>query len=257
MQDWLAGLGGGQYVTAILWTLAALILLLVVLFVVRLLRGGRNGFTGHTRDRRPRLALGDSIAVDNQRRLVLVRRDDVEHLILTGGPTDLVVEQNIRGPGAVPRPQPVARPADLQAPPPPMVPVPTPVHAQGAAPAPRPEPAREPQPPRVEPAPAKAEQTAPEPLPPAAPAPAPRPPEPTASQPPVSATSQAAPAAPSATVTPLRPREPTGIGPEEEGDEIVWAEMEGPIPAPREQKRESSLEDEMSRLLEDISDERR
>jgi hypothetical protein len=37
----------------------------------------------------------DAAAIDNQRRLVLVRRDDVEHLILIGGPTDVVVEQNI------------------------------------------------------------------------------------------------------------------------------------------------------------------
>jgi hypothetical protein len=38
----------------------------------------------------------DATAVDSHRRLVLVRRDDVEHLILIGGPTDVVVEQNIR-----------------------------------------------------------------------------------------------------------------------------------------------------------------
>src|SRR5690606_36399351 len=35
-------------------------------------------------------------AVDSHRRLILIRRDDVEHLILIGGPTDVVVEQNIR-----------------------------------------------------------------------------------------------------------------------------------------------------------------
>ena len=39
-----------------------------------------------------RLAISDSIALDVRRRLILVRRDNVEHLILTGGPSDLVVE---------------------------------------------------------------------------------------------------------------------------------------------------------------------
>jgi hypothetical protein len=34
--------------------------------------------------------------VDSHRRLVLVRRDDVEHLLLIGGPTDVVVERDIR-----------------------------------------------------------------------------------------------------------------------------------------------------------------
>lgn len=33
--------------------------------------------------------------VDAQRRLVLVRRDDVEHLVLTGGASDLVIERDI------------------------------------------------------------------------------------------------------------------------------------------------------------------
>ncbi len=37
----------------------------------------------------------DAAAVDSRRKLVLIRRDDVEHLLLIGGPTDVVVEQNI------------------------------------------------------------------------------------------------------------------------------------------------------------------
>ncbi len=37
----------------------------------------------------------DAAAVDGRRKLVLIRRDDVEHLLLIGGPTDVVVEQNI------------------------------------------------------------------------------------------------------------------------------------------------------------------
>jgi hypothetical protein len=33
--------------------------------------------------------------VDSRRTLVLIRRDDVEHLIMTGGPVDVVIETGI------------------------------------------------------------------------------------------------------------------------------------------------------------------
>jgi hypothetical protein len=42
----------------------------------------------------PRLGVADSFDL-NRRRLVIVRRDDVEHLIIIGGPTDLVVKAKI------------------------------------------------------------------------------------------------------------------------------------------------------------------
>ncbi|HEY8268907.1 MAG TPA: flagellar biosynthetic protein FliO [Xanthobacteraceae bacterium] len=51
--------------------------------------------TGVARGRQPRLALLESTAIDARRRLVLIRRDNVEHLLLVGGPTDVVVEPNI------------------------------------------------------------------------------------------------------------------------------------------------------------------
>jgi hypothetical protein len=41
--------------------------------------------------------------VDDRRRLVLIRRGDVEHLLMIGGPTDVVVETNIVRPVAPPR----------------------------------------------------------------------------------------------------------------------------------------------------------
>ena len=37
----------------------------------------------------------ESVKMDAKRKLVLVRRDDVEHLIMTGGPIDIVVETRI------------------------------------------------------------------------------------------------------------------------------------------------------------------
>ncbi|MGO9487271.1 MAG: hypothetical protein ACLPX9_22285 [Rhodomicrobium sp.] len=44
---------------------------------------------------RRRLAFVERTYLDNGRKLLLVRRDDVEHLILIGGPIDLVVETGI------------------------------------------------------------------------------------------------------------------------------------------------------------------
>src|SRR5262249_5839995 len=51
--------------------------------------------TTAARGRQPRLAVIDAAPVDSRRRLVLIRRDNVEHLLLIGGPSDVVVEPNI------------------------------------------------------------------------------------------------------------------------------------------------------------------
>jgi flagellar protein FliO/FliZ len=42
-----------------------------------------------------RLDVVEQSSIDGRRRLVLIRRDDVEHLIMTGGPVDVVIETNI------------------------------------------------------------------------------------------------------------------------------------------------------------------
>jgi flagellar protein FliO/FliZ len=63
-------------------------------WALRRIGGDRIGAPA-ARGRQPRLAVIDAAAVDGRRRLVLIRRDNVEHLIMIGGPTDVVVEQNI------------------------------------------------------------------------------------------------------------------------------------------------------------------
>jgi hypothetical protein len=93
---WLDSIAGPQYASAVMWTIGALVLLVFVLLLIRVVRSVSSGtFVAGGRNRRARLAVMDAAAIDNQRRLVLVRRDNVEHLILIGGPTDVVVEQNI------------------------------------------------------------------------------------------------------------------------------------------------------------------
>src|SRR5882672_11507309 len=73
---------------------AVLALIGVAAWLVRRFAGSRLG-TNTNRGRMPRLAVIDAAAVDTRRRLVLVRRDNVEHLLMIGGPTDIVVEPNI------------------------------------------------------------------------------------------------------------------------------------------------------------------
>ena len=56
----------------------------------RRLRLPRNG-----RARLPRLGTVDAFDLDRQRQLVIIRRDNVEHLLMIGGPNDLVIESEI------------------------------------------------------------------------------------------------------------------------------------------------------------------
>lgn len=42
-----------------------------------------------------RIDIVEQVSVDAKRKLILVRRDDVEHLVMTGGPVDIVIESGI------------------------------------------------------------------------------------------------------------------------------------------------------------------
>ncbi len=74
--------------------IAVLALIGVAAWLVRRFANNRLG-ANTQRGRMPRLAVIDAAAVDGRRRLVLVRRDNVEHLLMIGGPSDIVVEPNI------------------------------------------------------------------------------------------------------------------------------------------------------------------
>ena len=76
------------------------VLLGLTVLIVRRLSGMGAGSGG--RSRQARLAVLDSVALDQRRRLVLVRRDETEHLLLVGGPSDLVVEPGIQRAGREP-----------------------------------------------------------------------------------------------------------------------------------------------------------
>ena len=97
MYNWIEttfNVSGGvtQAIAVILALAVVLTLFALFIFILKRLMGGQ---ATQNRSRQPRIAVMDSATVDARRRLVLVRRDNIEHLILIGGPTDVVVEQNI------------------------------------------------------------------------------------------------------------------------------------------------------------------
>src|SRR5580693_3380901 len=83
-----------QGLTFVFAFVAVLALIGAAAWLVRRFAGNRLGANAN-RGRMPRLAVIDAAAVDGRRRLVLVRRDNIEHLLMIGGPTDIVVEANI------------------------------------------------------------------------------------------------------------------------------------------------------------------
>ncbi|MCE1237647.1 MAG: flagellar biosynthetic protein FliO [Hyphomicrobiales bacterium] len=141
-RDWLDTLFGSDGGRAVQMLFALLIVVLLILAVTWLFR--RLFGTTLARGRSHRLAVVDSTAVDGHRRLLLVRRDEVEHLVMIGGPNDLLVESRILKappvlagrPGA---PATAARPQAARPVPPPPTAVEPP--APTAAPAPTPTPA--------------------------------------------------------------------------------------------------------------------
>lgn len=252
MGDWLTNLAGEGYAGAVMWTLGALVLLVLVLLAVRFFRGlGSGTFVAGGRNRLPRLAVVDAAAVDSQRRLVLVRRDDVEHLILIGGPSDIVVEQHIRPRGTEAEP-PQRRPREA-ARPQPAVPRPRPAPVPPARPAPtqgRPE-----QPPPAE----RLPRSAPEGAPTLGPAQR----LPRADEPELPSARRTEPEPPTEPAQPPR-REPSPEPRAEERHEEVLVEEEIEISIGEERRTQPaneaarrpdvSIEEEMSRLLDDLSD---
>ena len=68
--------------------------LIVLAIVYRLAFAHRLRVPGG-RTRQPRLGLVDAFSLDGQRQLVLIRRDNIEHLVMIGGPNDVLVELQI------------------------------------------------------------------------------------------------------------------------------------------------------------------
>lgn len=84
--------------------------------MLKWLRGGKAS---------QRVGVIESVQLDGKRSIKLVRRDNIEHLVLVGGRTDVVIEPNIV---RRPAPKPAHRPAyETRGLPPPGVPTPEPL----------------------------------------------------------------------------------------------------------------------------------
>ena len=93
--------------TAILGIAGLLFVIALIVLTVWAFKAlfGEGDASTAKKGRERRLAVVETAQVDANRKLCLVRRDDVEHLLILGGPVDLVVETGIKG-----------RPAPLQPP---------------------------------------------------------------------------------------------------------------------------------------------
>lgn len=87
------------YVAAFVFVIA---LIAIGAWLLKGLTGRGGNKTGSfLRGRERRLGVVEAANVDGRRKLVLIRRDDTEHLIMTGGPVDVVVETGIKTPSPV------------------------------------------------------------------------------------------------------------------------------------------------------------
>jgi len=92
--------------TYIFWTLLLVVLGLASAGIAVFLRAYLNGTSPSSvlfrQKGERRLEVVDHASVDSRRKLVLIRRDGVEHLVMTGGPVDVVIETGITPPAAPP-----------------------------------------------------------------------------------------------------------------------------------------------------------
>ncbi|MCS0496136.1 flagellar biosynthetic protein FliO [Ancylobacter sp. MQZ15Z-1] len=95
MTEMLSALTGAGNAGLLLALAGAVVLaLIVILFGRRARRRNRHAMVGGHR-----LAVVDQLQIDETRRLVLIQRDDVQHLVVLGGGSDFLVESGI---GATP-----------------------------------------------------------------------------------------------------------------------------------------------------------
>ena len=105
----LIGGSGNTLVNAALALGAVLVLIVIAMWLLKLVMKASNNVVRS--GGRRRLAIVDTLQVDGKRQLVIIRRDNIEHLILTGGPQDVLIEAGIafESQQAGPRPIPTTR----------------------------------------------------------------------------------------------------------------------------------------------------
>jgi Flagellar biosynthesis protein, FliO len=79
------------YLPILIIAMMTLIAVVILILIFKLFNQRVRGRRGQ------RLGITEFHEIDKTRRIVLVRRDDVEHLIMIGGNQDIVIESNIEG----------------------------------------------------------------------------------------------------------------------------------------------------------------
>lgn len=82
-----------QFVLALIFVIGLIGLVALVMRYFGL--GGAIRLGKHLGPTRRRIEVVEYTPIDSRRRLILVRRDDTEHLILLGNPDDIVIESGI------------------------------------------------------------------------------------------------------------------------------------------------------------------
>ncbi|WP_375642449.1 MULTISPECIES: hypothetical protein [unclassified Bartonella] len=98
MVIWLSeqiGVSAAKIMISFLFFIITIVAITIIILFLRRLSTGR--FSNNRKKSLSRLALCEVISIDRARRLVLVRCDNKEHLLLIGGLTDVVVESDITG----------------------------------------------------------------------------------------------------------------------------------------------------------------
>ncbi|WP_413154627.1 hypothetical protein [Bartonella sp. cb54] len=94
MHVWLSSQIGAPAADAIINFVLFIMVIIAIAVIIMFLRHLNTGNSDKKKHPR-RLIICDTIAIDRTRHLILVRRDDTEHLILIGGSTDIVIESDI------------------------------------------------------------------------------------------------------------------------------------------------------------------
>jgi len=107
----LNSLFGGEngYLTMIVALAIVIVLIVLAVWLIKLV-GDASASVGRGRNRR--LMVIDSVAIDNKRQAIIIRRDETEHLIVIGGPNDLVVESGFEAPPVQQVQRPRRKPAE-------------------------------------------------------------------------------------------------------------------------------------------------
>ena len=84
-------------VLAVAATLFVIAIGALMVWAFRVFATGHSSAQGFLRPRDKQLGVVEMASVDARRKLLLVRRDDVEHLVMIGGPLDLLLETGIKG----------------------------------------------------------------------------------------------------------------------------------------------------------------